>query len=150
MKFASSYEPGEFESDIYAAWEASGVFNPKLTTKPVDDDGDGRWVYMPLADDNNYYLPKMDYVVLVPYANSVLAFGNNKKIYQSRDQGITWKTTAAIQYPDGFNATSSYKVAVDNEDVLWLMDTVSGQTWKGRLTEQADIAVGFALIKSEK
>ena len=41
MKFASSYEPGEFESDIYAAWEASGVFNPKLTTKPVDDDGDG-------------------------------------------------------------------------------------------------------------
>jgi hypothetical protein len=106
-----------------------------LWRKLVDDDGDGRWVYMPLADDNNYYLPKMDYVVLVPYANSVLAFGNNKKIYQSRDQGITWKTTAAIQYPDGFNATSSYKVAVDNEDVLWLMDTVSGQTWKGRLTE---------------
>ena len=41
MKFASSYEPGEYESDIYSAWEASGIFNPKLTTKPVDDDGDG-------------------------------------------------------------------------------------------------------------
>ena len=41
MKFASSYEPGEFESDIYAAWEAAGVFEPKLTTKPVDNDGDG-------------------------------------------------------------------------------------------------------------
>ena len=41
MKFASSYEPGEYESDIYGAWEASGVFNPKLTAKPVDDDGDG-------------------------------------------------------------------------------------------------------------
>ena len=41
MKFASSYEPGEYESDIYAAWEASGIFDPKLTTKPVDDDGDG-------------------------------------------------------------------------------------------------------------
>ncbi|MBR3230869.1 valine--tRNA ligase [Candidatus Saccharibacteria bacterium] len=41
MKFASSYEPGEYEADIYAAWEASGVFNPSLSTKPVDDDGNG-------------------------------------------------------------------------------------------------------------
>ena len=41
MTFAKSYEPGEFESDIYAAWEASDIFDPKLTTKPVDDDGDG-------------------------------------------------------------------------------------------------------------
>ena len=28
MKFASSYEPGEYEADIYAAWEASGAFAP--------------------------------------------------------------------------------------------------------------------------
>ncbi len=41
MKFASSYEPGEYESDIYAAWEASGIFNPKITTKPIDNDDDG-------------------------------------------------------------------------------------------------------------
>ena len=41
MRFASSYEPGEYESDIYAAWEASGIFNPKVPTYPVDDDGDG-------------------------------------------------------------------------------------------------------------
>ena len=41
MKFSTSYEPGEYESEIYAAWEASGIFNPKLTTRPVDDNGDG-------------------------------------------------------------------------------------------------------------
>ncbi|MBR3366138.1 valine--tRNA ligase [Candidatus Saccharibacteria bacterium] len=29
MKFASAYEPKEFESDIYAAWEASGAFQPQ-------------------------------------------------------------------------------------------------------------------------
>ncbi|MBR3319852.1 valine--tRNA ligase [Candidatus Saccharibacteria bacterium] len=28
MKFTSSYEPDKFESDIYAAWEKSGFFNP--------------------------------------------------------------------------------------------------------------------------
>ena len=41
MKFASSYEPGEYESDIYAAWEASGIFNPSVPTYPIDDNGDG-------------------------------------------------------------------------------------------------------------
>ena len=41
MKFASSYEPGEYESDIYGAWEASGIFAPPVPTVPVDNDGDG-------------------------------------------------------------------------------------------------------------
>ena len=41
MKFASSYEPNQYEADIYGAWEAAGIFDPKLTTKPIDSDGDG-------------------------------------------------------------------------------------------------------------
>lgn len=41
MKFASSYEPGEYESDIYGAWEASGIFAPAVPTVPVDDNADG-------------------------------------------------------------------------------------------------------------
>lgn len=31
MKFASSYEPGDYEREIYQAWEESGVFSPKKT-----------------------------------------------------------------------------------------------------------------------
>ena len=41
MKFAKSYEPGNYEADIYAAWEAAGVFAPLIPTYPVDADGDG-------------------------------------------------------------------------------------------------------------
>ena len=41
MTFAKSYEPGEYESDIYAAWEASGIFEPSIAKYPVDSDGDG-------------------------------------------------------------------------------------------------------------
>ena len=41
MKFSSSYEPGDFEADIYAAWETAGLFQPSVPTIPVDDDGDG-------------------------------------------------------------------------------------------------------------
>ncbi|MBR3122511.1 valine--tRNA ligase [Candidatus Saccharibacteria bacterium] len=41
MTFAKSYEPGEFESDIYAAWEASGVFTPSVPRVPTDNDENG-------------------------------------------------------------------------------------------------------------
>ena len=41
MKFASSYEPGDYETDIYAAWEAAGVFEPTTPSVPVDDDQNG-------------------------------------------------------------------------------------------------------------
>ena len=41
MKFASSYEPNQYEADIYAAWEAAGVFKPKVPTVPVDNNSDG-------------------------------------------------------------------------------------------------------------
>ncbi len=29
MKFTKSYEPGEFEPQIYAEWEKMGVFQPR-------------------------------------------------------------------------------------------------------------------------
>ena len=41
MTFAKSYEPGEFESDIYAAWEASDVFTPSVPRVPTDNDENG-------------------------------------------------------------------------------------------------------------
>ena len=41
MKFASSYEPNQYETDIYAAWETAGVFKPTVPTIPVDDNDDG-------------------------------------------------------------------------------------------------------------
>ncbi|MBQ3465072.1 valine--tRNA ligase [Candidatus Saccharibacteria bacterium] len=63
MKFASSYEPGEYESDIYAAWEASGIFDPKITSLPVDDDGDG-------VDDRTLSDTSKAYSIVLPPPNA--------------------------------------------------------------------------------
>jgi len=41
MKFAKSYEPNLYESDIYAAWESAGVFRPSIPTVPIDNNSDG-------------------------------------------------------------------------------------------------------------
>ena len=73
MTFAKSYEPGEFESDIYAAWEASDIFDPKLTTKPVDDDGDG-------IDDRDGSRETYSIVMPPPNANGNLHIGHGLTI----------------------------------------------------------------------
>ncbi|MBO7132499.1 valine--tRNA ligase [Candidatus Saccharibacteria bacterium] len=69
MKFASSYEPGEYESDIYGAWEASGIFSPKITSLPIDNDGDG-------ADDREDSRGTYSIVLPPPNANGNLHIGH--------------------------------------------------------------------------
>ena len=77
MKFASSYEPGEYESDIYGAWEASGIFDPKLTAKPIDNDGDGIDDRQErLKDGSSYY----SIVMPPPNANGNLHIGHGLTI----------------------------------------------------------------------
>ena len=72
MKFASSYEPGEYESDIYGAWEASDIFAPTIPTVPVDNDGDGQ----DDRDNRNTY----SIVMPPPNANGNLHIGHGLTI----------------------------------------------------------------------
>ena len=72
MKFASSYEPGEYESDIYGAWEASDIFAPTIPTVPVDNDSDGK----DDRDNKNTY----SIVMPPPNANGNLHIGHGLTI----------------------------------------------------------------------
>lgn len=69
MTFAKSYEPGEFESEIYAAWEAAGVFNPSIPRVPTDSDGDG-------VDDREKSDSAYSIVMPPPNANGNLHIGH--------------------------------------------------------------------------
>ncbi len=69
MKFASSYEPNQYESDIYAAWEYAGVFKPTVPTVPTDDDSDG-------IDDREGSRNAYSIVMPPPNANGNLHIGH--------------------------------------------------------------------------
>ena len=69
MSFSASYEPNQYESDIYGAWEAAGVFNPKVPTIPIDDDGNG-------TDDRKGSKGTYSIVLPPPNANGNLHIGH--------------------------------------------------------------------------
>ena len=96
------------------------------------------WSYMDRAGEEEFDLPVLKNLSLVYYDKSILAFGGDyKTIYQSRDNGITWKTNKAFVMPKDFDyQVESVKAAVDDEDYIWLYcKLINGdkQVWRGRL-----------------
>jgi hypothetical protein len=88
-------------------------------------------VFLPVESFNPYYLPKMDHLNLVYYNFLPLAIGNDGKIYVSRDQGITWKTTSAYTLPKNIG-TFNLTAFADDYGYLWLVGNDTGEVWRGQ------------------
>ena len=115
--------------------------------KIVDNDEyapQGRWVYMERSDENKMALPRLQNLSIVKYDDGILAIGGTgiggstlpayNQIYQSRDNGITWKYNSLYQLPEGFdNNATSVTMSVDEQQFLWMFCAGTGQTWRGRL-----------------
>ena len=106
------------------------------------------WTYMERdAKSDSLALPRMKNLTMVKYDDGILAFGAEgiggwdeppyAMIYQSRDNGITWKYNSKYNFPDGFEnlLTTNVTAVVDNDNFLWLYCEGSGQVWRGRLNK---------------
>lgn len=93
-----------------------------------------KWVYMPLESYNVYYLPKMENLNLLRYKGHILAIGNDGNIYESRDQGITWKTNAVFTLPSELT-TYHVSATTDDNGYLWIKSLDDGSVWRGLLIE---------------
>lgn len=92
------------------------------------------WVMLPLETYNPYYLPKMENLNLVYYNFTPLAIGNNGKIYVSRDQGITWKTSTSYTLPEKIG-TFNLTAYADDYGYLWLVGKDTYEVWRGDIIE---------------
>lgn len=89
----------------------------------------GQWVHMPVDDNNRYTLPQQEGLSLVYYKGDILALGSNGIIYQTRDQGITWRASSNYALPS--NVTGSrMSMCTDINGNLWVM-TNTGELWQG-------------------
>jgi hypothetical protein len=93
-----------------------------------------KWVLIPTADQGKYYLPKMENLSLVWFNGVVLAIGTDKKIYVSRDQGITWKTSSKYTLPNELG-TNNLSATTDSNGYLWLVGKDTGEVWRGMIIE---------------
>lgn len=88
-----------------------------------------KWVQIPFDYRNDYYLPKLEHISLLYYNGLILAIGSDKKIYQSRDKGITWKTSKAYTLPEGFDSKDF--IAFSDFEYIWIYARDKGEAWRG-------------------
>lgn len=90
----------------------------------------GQWVNMVVNESlANHWLPLHQQLSLVRYDGVVLAAGNGRTLYQTRDQGVTWEENSSCVLPTSVTG-NSLSMAVDAKDNLWVV-TSTGQVWQG-------------------
>lgn len=119
-----------------------------MVWRKIVDNGDnaqtGRWTYMERTDGNRFALPRLQNLSIVKYDDGLLAIGGAgiggctvapySQIYQSRDNGLTWKYNSHYQLPEGFDTqATSVAASTDSNNFLWLHCSGTGQVWRGRL-----------------
>lgn len=97
-----------------------------------------RWSLVDVTGDTTYSLAAMQGLTVIPYDGLALAFGWSgsalSSVYQSVDNGITWKTASSYTLPSGLTSNGVYATAVDASNHIWII-TETGQVWRGRLND---------------
>lgn len=107
----------------------------KIVEYDLQGEGD-KWAYMERTDDNLLGLPQLHHLVMLPYDDGILAFGESggmfSALYQSRDNGITWKKNSRYELPEQFSGdVNSFAAATDGKEI-WLVSG-TGEVWQGHL-----------------
>ena len=105
------------------------------------------WNYMERNEtSDSLALPRLQNLTMVKYDDGILALGGAgiggcevlpySMIYQSRDNGITWKNNLNYYLPDEFDKLATNVTAtVDSDNFIWLHCQGTGQVWRGRLNK---------------
>lgn len=112
----------------------NGVFTSPIWRKICHHDGpqpQGQWTYMPYDLNNSHRLPALVMPSLAVYNNTIVAAGYGRTIWQSRDQGITWRKAEALELPS-YVIGDAVAMTADSEGSLWVV-TNRGEVVKGSL-----------------
>lgn len=112
----------------------------------ADNSQNQAWAYYYISETNKHAAPLLTNISAMPYDDGVYLLGNEKgstpAFYKTRDKGVTWNTDTTLLMPSTFNdnivvnpaaASYCYSVAVDKNNVLWLVNARNGKTWCGRI-----------------
>ena len=107
-----------------------------------------RWFYMGHLSDTGYALPRMKDITLARFDDCIVALGGAgiggsaakayEYMYESRDDGITWKRSKRFTLPEGTKEleTETPKFVLKGyDDNLWLRGETTGEVWRGRLSK---------------
>ena len=120
-----------------------------MVWRKIVDNGEyapkGRWVYMGHLNDKSYALPRMENIAITSYADCVVAIGGKglggcylypyTNIYESRDNGITWKISTRFRLPnlEELSTENPQIQMTSSGNYLWIHCANTNEVWRGLL-----------------
>lgn len=104
------------------------------------------WSHYIFTGDNQHQAPHLLNLKVIAYNGGLLAMGGAgqggsqekafTQFYRSIDRGITWHNDSLYVLPAGFaSSETSFALAVDRQQFIWIVAGGTGQLWRGRLTD---------------
>ena len=104
------------------------------------------WSHYIFTGDNQHQAPHLLNLKVIAYNGGLLAMGGAgqggsqekafAQFYRSIDRGITWHNDSLYVLPAGFaSSETSFALAVDRQQFIWIVAGGTGQLWRGRLTD---------------
>lgn len=124
--------------------ENTAVVWRKIENEPAQFAG---WDCIDTGNEAKYQrLPKLDNMKVVYSKGYLIALGGTidesgstkcENLWLSRDQGLTWFSNSAMQFPDGYDTSaSSWAITVDADDYVWMVFGKTGQVWRAKIIGQ--------------
>ena len=108
----------------------------------IHNENDEEWMMYSRTWDDLWQMPMLKNLQLVYYNDKLMAIGGENPynpgkslegIYESEDNGLTWRITGNINLPANLGTGNSICWIVDNDNFLWL--AVDGKIYRGRLNK---------------
>jgi len=141
---ATAYEQTNGNRRVVMA-DRTGSGTEPLTIWNLLEGYDEPWTLFGQAGDNDFLLPAMNDLCILPVNESLMAVGGThvggeastalQSIYVSYDNGITWKIDEDHKLPTAAQGTTASVAAATDGKSLWLM--AGDQLWCTRLNDAA-------------
>ncbi|MBR6285921.1 MAG: hypothetical protein IKR18_02870 [Bacteroidaceae bacterium] len=131
------------EKMLYIGKQKEGNANDSCAVTWCKLTGD-TWFSYP-TNANKYTCPALNNLAVIHYGKALYAFGGHgtykgsalspfSSVYQSTDEGITWKESTVISFPEEItNSTAPFSYIVRSNGDIMLMFSTTGSVWSGAI-----------------
>lgn len=132
-------DDNHFPLDAIVWSKAWSHFSSDGREQLISNEKGENWMMYSRTWDDLWQMPMLKNIQMVYYNDKLMAIGGENPytgkclegIYESEDNGLTWRITGNINLPGNLGDGNSICWIIDNDDFLWL--AVDGKIFRGRL-----------------
>lgn len=98
----------------------------------ANEEGNSVWNFVEYNATKTNKAPRLSEFLVEKSDSGLVALGSNGVFYTCKDGGLSWNVDSTVIMPSAFVATQKYAFTRDSNKYYWVINTNTGNVWKGR------------------